>query len=219
MRLLCSVTSPERGTNSERQLVIKLLKKGVHPKAIFHDLYVRKRNGDFSQIDLVIAMPQGLVCVEVKDYSGRIFGYESQKHWTKSLNYGNDKYSFYNPILQNEGHVRALREQSWQMARLPIYNVVLFSGECELTDVRYFSDDVFIGYSDQVMRFLKKIKKRDAAEYSDKREVARILREAVRHGDDPEIRAKHIDSVEELIYRENHWWYRLYKWFVRILRC
>lgn len=217
MRLLCSVTSPDRGTYSEQQLVIKLLKKGVHPKAIFHDLYVRKRNGEFSQIDLVVALPQGLVCIEVKDYGGRIYGFESERYWLKSMNYGKDKYKFYNPLLQNEGHVRALKEQSRQFAHLPIFSVVLFAGECELTDVRYFSEHSFVAYMDQVMRCLKKIKKMDAADYWDKREVARVLRQAVLNGDDPEIRAKHIDQVEELIFREQHWWYALYKWFRRLL--
>lgn len=80
MELLCSVSSPERGTRAERRL-IRMLRNGVHPKAIFHDLYVRKRNGEFSQIDLVVATPQGVVAIEVKDYSGWIFGNENQKYY------------------------------------------------------------------------------------------------------------------------------------------
>ena len=39
------MSSPTRGTKAERKLIIKMLKKGVHPKAIFHDLYVKKKNG------------------------------------------------------------------------------------------------------------------------------------------------------------------------------
>ena len=45
MKLLCSVSSPTRGTKAERKLIIKMLKKGVHPKAILHDLYVKKKSG------------------------------------------------------------------------------------------------------------------------------------------------------------------------------
>ena len=121
MELLCSVSSPERGTEAERRLVIKMLKKGVHPKAIFHDLYLRKKNGEYSQIDIVVATPQGLIAIEVKDYSGWIFGNERQKYWTQILNYGKEKYRFYNPIMQNAGHIKALQEQSEQFASLPIY--------------------------------------------------------------------------------------------------
>lgn len=60
-KLLCSVSSPTRGTRAERKLIVKMLKKGVHPKAIFHDLYVKKKSGGYSQIDLVVATPQGVV--------------------------------------------------------------------------------------------------------------------------------------------------------------
>ncbi len=109
MKLLCSVSSPNRGTYAERRLVIRMLKEGVHPKAIFHDLYLQKKNGEFSQIDIVVATPQGLLAIEVKDYSGWIFGNEKQKYWTQILNYGKKKYRFYNPIMQNAGHIKALR--------------------------------------------------------------------------------------------------------------
>ena len=97
MKLLCSVSSPYRGTRAERRLVIRMLRRGVHPKAIFHDLYLQKRNGEFSQIDIVVATPQGLLAIEVKDYSGWLFGNEKQRYWTQVLNYGKEKYCFYNP--------------------------------------------------------------------------------------------------------------------------
>lgn len=40
MKLLRSVSSPDRGTRAERRLGISMLRRGVHPKAIFHDLYL-----------------------------------------------------------------------------------------------------------------------------------------------------------------------------------
>ena len=85
MKLLHSVSSPNRGTGAERRLVIRMLRRGVHPKAIFHDLYLQKRNGEFAQIDIVVATPQGLLAIEVKDYSGWLFGNEKQRYWTQVL--------------------------------------------------------------------------------------------------------------------------------------
>lgn len=147
MKLLCSVSSPTRGTRSERKLIIKMLKKGVHPKAIFHDLYLKRKSESYSQIDLVVATPQGLVAIEVKDYSGWLFGSERQRYWTQILNYGKEKYRFYNPIMQNAGHIKALKEQSPQFAQLPIYNIVLFDGDCTLKDVSYSQFGTFVGYA------------------------------------------------------------------------
>lgn len=202
MKLLCSVSSPDRGTRAERRLVIRMLRRGVHPKAIFHDLYLRKRNGEFSQIDIVVATPQGLLAIEVKDYSGWLFGNEKQQYWTQLLNYGKEKYRFYNPIMQNAGHIKALREQSEQFAHLPIFNVVLFAGNCTLKNVNYWADNTFVGYTSNISYVLKKMNEFHLAQYTDKREVARILHQAVKNGNNPNIVVSHIASVQRKAVRQ-----------------
>jgi uncharacterized protein YgiM (DUF1202 family) len=50
-KLLETVTESNRGVKSERDLVLKLLKFGMPAEVIFHDLYVEKRSGGFSQMD------------------------------------------------------------------------------------------------------------------------------------------------------------------------
>ena len=90
--LLNSTTHKNRGNPSELALVKTLLKKGIHPDAIFHDLYLQKRNGTFSQIDVVVATAVGLIVIEVKDYSGWIFGSGDNQNWTQVLAYGREKY-------------------------------------------------------------------------------------------------------------------------------
>ena len=202
MKLLRSVSTPDRGTKSERRLVIKMLRLGVHPKAIFHDLYLQKKNGEFSQMDIVVATPQGLLAVEVKDYSGWLFGNEKQRYWTQVLNYGKEKYRFYNPIIQNAGHIKTLREQSEQFAHLPIYNIVLFAGNCTLKNVNYWADNTFVGYTSNISYVLKKMKEFRWVQYTDKREVARMLRQAVKNGDNPDIVASHMASVQRKVGRQ-----------------
>ena len=44
---------PKRGTWSERDLVSKLSQYGIPNQTIFHDLYLKKYYGKYSQIDLV----------------------------------------------------------------------------------------------------------------------------------------------------------------------
>lgn len=72
--LIQSVTSLSRGTASEQHLILTLLKSGIHPQAIFHDLYIVRNDGKFSQIDLVVATRVGIIVFEVKDFSGWIYG-------------------------------------------------------------------------------------------------------------------------------------------------
>ena len=198
MKLLRTVSSPDRGTRAERRLVVRMLRKGVHPKAIFHDLYLQKKSGEFSQIDIVVATPQGLLAIEVKDYSGWLFGNEKQKYWTQILNHGKEKHRFYNPIMQNAGHIKSLREQSEQLARLPIFNVVLFAGNCRLKNVNYCSDNIFVGYVGNISYVLKMIAEYSLAQYTDKREIVHLLHEAVENGNNPSIVANHIASVQRI---------------------
>ena len=44
------ITSPDRGTPSERQLVSHLLASGFKPTAIYHDLMIESGNGKTTQI-------------------------------------------------------------------------------------------------------------------------------------------------------------------------
>lgn len=90
--LISSVTESNRGNTSERNLVLTLRKMDIHPDAIFHDLYLQKRNGSHAQIDLVLATAVGLIVFEVKDYSGWIFGSGNATYWTQVLAYGKKKY-------------------------------------------------------------------------------------------------------------------------------
>lgn len=195
MKLLSTVSSPDRGTMSECKLVIKMLKRGVHPKAIFHDLYVQKKNGEYTQIDLVVATPQGLVVIEVKNYSGWLFGHERQKYWTQLLNFGKAKYRFYNPLMQNQGHIQALKEQSEQFAHLPYFNIVLFTGTCTLKDITCLSANTYVGYVEALPSILQIVSELPPADYTDKREVATVLRRAVANGTNPTIVASHFASV------------------------
>lgn len=80
-------------------MILSLLKEGINPKAIFHDLYIQKTNGEYTQIDVAVATKAGIIVFEVKDYSGWIFGNGHQRYWTQILAYGEEKHRFYNPVM------------------------------------------------------------------------------------------------------------------------
>ena len=61
IKLLRTVTRFNRGTRSERDLIIRLLKEGVSSDDIFHDLYIEKKDGTYSQIDIVVLTEKGLL--------------------------------------------------------------------------------------------------------------------------------------------------------------
>lgn len=144
--LIEQVTSISRGEWSERRVILKLLKLGINPKAIFHDLYIQKANGEYTQVDIAVATKAGIIVFEVKDYSGWIFGSEHQKYWTQVLAYGNEKHRFYNPVMQNAGHIHAIRQCLPQNPDIPIYSVIVFFGNNEFRDITCYAENTFIIY-------------------------------------------------------------------------
>lgn len=196
VRLLRTVTSVGRGTRSERRLILELLKAGFKPSALFHDLYVETSPGRYSQVDAVLATRVGIVAFEVKEYSGWLSGRGDQRHWTQVLAYGNAKYRFYNPVLQNRAHFVALRDKLKECAVVPYFSVVVFYGGCTLMNVSQIPPATFIAYPDEVVSILSRLLQNEPpAEYADKWGVVSLLREAVRNGDSEAVRLRHIENI------------------------
>lgn len=126
-KLIEQVTPITRGEESERKVILNLLKEGINPKAIFHDLYIQKPNREYTQIDVAVATKAGIIVFEVKEYSGWIFGNEHQKYWTQILAFGKEKHRFYNPVMQNYGHIQAIRIASIVSNPSSIYSLGIFS--------------------------------------------------------------------------------------------
>lgn len=190
-----SVTSFDRGTWSERDLIPQLLNKcGINQRAIYHDLYIRKEDGTYTQIDLAVATPQGILVFEVKDYSGWLFGSGDSKHWTQVLAFGKERHQFYNPILQNRAHITALRKLMPNNPDVTIFNIVVFYGNCEFKDLDYDTSGwVRVIYNTQVVELVNHIKTFPPTEYGNKWEVAAVLAKGVRNGRDPAIRQAQIN--------------------------
>jgi uncharacterized protein YraI len=203
VRLLKTVTKRKRGTRSERNLVLKLLKFGIPEQMIFHDLYLKKNNDEFSQIDLVVVADVGIIVFEVKEYSGWIYGSGNQSQWTQVLAYGKQKYRFYNPIMQNNRHIRELRRKLKLFNDLPFYSIVVFYGDCVLKDINFVPKKTFLVKSNRVKDVIKIIlKENDHVEYADKIAVVGILKEAVENGDYKENQIRHIENIKDMIGKD-----------------
>lgn len=199
-KLLETVTKSHRGTKTERELVLKLLKAGFPAQTIFHDLYLRNRDGNYSQIDLVLATKAGIIVFEVKKYSGWIFGTGNQNKWTQVLAYGKQKYYFYNPIFQNKKHVENIKTALTDFQNIPFFSVVVFFGDCEFRDVSFIPNNTFLTKSPRVIDVVKKIiKENEPAIYKSKRDVVNVLSWAVENGNNQKISEKHIKNIKDML--------------------
>lgn len=198
-KLLKTVTAVHRGTRTERQMVLKLLKSGIHPQAIFHDLYIRKSNGRYCQIDLVVATKVGILVFEIKKYNGWIFGLENQTYWTQVLAYGKRKYRFYNPILQNKKHVDDLKAQLPQFQNIPFYSVIVFFGNCSFRTLDFVPPNTCLVKSCRAIKMVNKIlSQNEPAKYQNKREIINLLKSASLNGENEAIKAGHIQYIKRV---------------------
>ena len=181
--LIEQVTPITRGEWSERKVVLKLLKIGINPKAIFHDLYIKKPNGEYTQIDVAVATKAG------------IFGNEHQKYWTQLLDYGKEKHRFYNPVRQNAGHIQAIRQSLPQNPDIPIYSVIVFFGSSEFKNITCHANNTFIIYPHSIQRVVSEILTQPNAVFGNKYEIMDLFTKAVQNGYDPLIVASQINSA------------------------
>jgi len=194
------ITSPDRGTPSERQLVSSLLSSGFKPTAVYHDLIVETVNGKTAQIDIVVATDVGLIVIEVKDFTGWIFGKGNQDYWTQVSGYGKYRNRFYNPFRQNEGHIKALRGLSPQMAQLPMFSLVVFAGNCVLKDVTFIPHDSYLAsFYRSIEAVYDIIQSHSPVHYSNRWEVANLLKAAVDRGSDTYLQDQHVHDIHVML--------------------
>ena len=201
--LISSVTPLNRGTNSEKSLILQLLKKGIPRETIFHDLFIKKNNNEFSQIDLVLATSEGIIVFEVKDYSGWIFGSGNNTNWTKVLAFGKKKYKFYNPIKQNNSHISELKKTLKQFQKVPFYSVIVFFGDCELKEINYVPKGTYLVKAHRIFEVLNLIKnENEPTEYTNKREVVDNLKKLVLLGENVDYQKQHIKNIKNITGEE-----------------
>lgn len=82
-----------------------------------------------TQIDHILISTKGIFVIEVKHYSGWIFGNEKSDQWMQSIY--RVKNRFQNPIHQNYRHVKAIQHLLDFLPKEQIHSIVVFSGSAE----------------------------------------------------------------------------------------
>lgn len=194
------VTSLNRGEKSERSLILALRKNGLPADIIFHDLYVPVYDNKFSQVDLLLLTSVGIIVVEVKDYSGWLFGNGKQDQWTQVLNYGKEKHRFYNPIMQNSRHIFQL--QKYLRTNVPFFSIIVFYGNCELKEINLVSPNTFVTKPHRVAEIINRICQQNPAISYNKEKLKQALKQAVSYGSNPDIRIQHQKNVQNMLGKD-----------------
>lgn len=126
--------------------IYKYLRSLEGYKRYLFNLYLPKENGETTELDVVLLHESGVYVFESKNYSGWIFGTETQKYWTQTLPAGkgrSQKRQFFNPILQNKGHLKWLQAFLSDQS-IPFYSYIVFSDRCTLKNITLTTGKHFV---------------------------------------------------------------------------
>lgn len=96
-----------------------------HYTVINNVLLVSSDNTDIAQIDHIVVSTYGIFIIETSAHRGDIYGSTDRKEWKQILRY-HDEYVFFNPILENHTHERALHKVLGDMQKAQVVTLVAF---------------------------------------------------------------------------------------------
>ncbi|WP_214779487.1 nuclease-related domain-containing protein [Exiguobacterium sp. s22] len=91
------------------------------------------KQGRTTEIDVVFINQAGVHVIESKNYSGWIFGRARDQYWTQTLP-RRKKHRFFNPIKQNELHLKAI-EDVLGLDRAHLHSWIVFSNRSTLKQI------------------------------------------------------------------------------------
>jgi uncharacterized protein YraI len=198
--LLETTTDLSRGTPSEKDLVLKLIKNGIPSEHIFHDILIQKEDKSFCQVDLVVITDVGILVIEVKDYSGWIFGKGNDFEWTKTLAGGKHKYVFQNPIIQNKNHIIHVKKQLDMYGDMPYYSLIVFYGNCVLKNINFIPKETYIVKSSRVLDVIQTISKENTPyDYHNFEDVINFLNSAKIKGGILDYQHQHVENINDML--------------------
>ncbi|WP_431027076.1 nuclease-related domain-containing protein [Lysinibacillus sp. LZ02] len=122
------------------------------------NMYIPKKRGGYTEVDLVFIHETGIYVAESKNYSAWIYGNGEQKNWTQVFPNGKE-YSFYNPIKQNEAHIRALQHVLPALPQNLFINLVVFSERCKLKEIEFTQERTYVMKRPELKELLLKLVK------------------------------------------------------------
>ena len=162
---------------------------------MLRNVYIPAEIGETTEIDLIYITQKGLFIIESKNVSGWIFGRESDRYWTQCLP-DKSKIRFFNPIWQNRGHIKWLREFLHD-ENLPCFSLIVFSDRCSLKKLNYHDENCAIIHRDEMVSTIRSIWKRNPDVFDEEGtqsicEMLSILQNA-----DEAMKQAHIDRIQE----------------------
>ncbi len=161
---------------------------------VLKNIYVPYRDKT-SEIDLLMIHEKGIFVFESKNYSGWIFGSAEQLNWTQSLP-NREKHQFYNPIRQNQTHIKALSE-FLNIPTSSFTSYIVFSERCSLKSVPENTDQIIIVRRPDMLKKLR-MQLRSSVNLYTPEEIMQLVQKLQPLTNKSEAeKQQHIDDIKE----------------------
>lgn len=169
--------------------------ENVGGKFLFN-LYIPKENNKTTEIDILLICSKGVFVLESKNYDGWIFGNETQRNWTQVI-YDNKEY-FYNPIMQNNLHIKCLKKIIGES--IPIHSIIVFSDKCTLKNITVKNKNINVVNRRNVTSVLAQICKMVQEEILTETEIIDIYNKLYPYTQvSCETKMRHITNIENVL--------------------
>lgn len=175
--------------------IFATLEKLAKPHHILTNLYIPRKDGTTTEIDLIYLSRHVIFVIESKNYSGWIFGNEKQKYWTQTFE-NKQKFRFFNPIWQNAAHISALKEVLPGELSQHLHSLIVFSNQAVLKKVTVTSENIRVIKRERLKGTLQQINNTisDSLSPMQLAEISRLL-SAFTHPDE-QIKQQHITTIQ-----------------------
>lgn len=165
-----------------------------------HNIYLPKGNGEYTEVDVAYVSAKGIFVFESKNYSGWIFGSETDKNWTACLSRG-QKNHFYNPVIQNRVHINTMKKLIGY--DIPYFSIIVFSDRCELKKIDVFDPTVRVVQYKDLFDTIADIWSGQSDVFSDEemKTITNSLKACTKV--DSQVKASHIESVKKKAAAQN----------------
>jgi Holliday junction resolvase-like predicted endonuclease len=167
---------------------------------LFNSVYLPKSGDKTTEVDLIVVHERCIFIVEVKNYSGIIFGDKYNKKWTQKLNKFNSN-GFYNPVIQNKNHIKYFKDSidtgKYGLCDKNIYSIIVFGDKANINNIRIDEDNLKVIGINELENTLNSIVEKNTINLSDNEieDISYILNKYTNASS--EVKEKHIRDIIE----------------------
>ncbi|EFU43406.1 NERD domain-containing protein [Paenibacillus vortex V453] len=132
----------DKGQQGEA-IVLEAVQKSHPDVKHLSSLYVPTGDEHYTEVDLIAIHSTGIYVIESKNYRGVIVGNEDERIWNRA--FIDERNEFYNPIMQNTGHIRAIRRFLGERYKgIPFHSILVFNNDSNLDMIKVKSKGIII---------------------------------------------------------------------------